>query len=284
MNTTAKLPGDVIFQLGSITEHRRVHNRGILREIAEAIHEYIGSDMLYLASHEGRIAEGASDCAVIGPWEQDQTERFLDLTKWAAEDRVIALQMTDHEPDTMHRRAELIDESLFRDSDLYKEFHEPMSIGDSACSYHVSPEGTTLFLCAGAISSEEPLPSEVIERAETVLPYVFRAYDAAWKPVPEWARDLRPQAMRILQHVIDGLDDEHIAAHTGLTYHSVRAHLKRLFRLAQVRSRLHLTQAYLQGMSSEDLDREVEDINRRREENDAVNGAGENRRETVSSG
>ena len=124
----------------------------------------------------------------------------------------------------------------------------------------------------------------MLDRTRTVLPYVFRAYDAAWKPVPEWARDLRPQASRILQHIIDGLDDEHIAAHTGLTYHSVRAHLKRLFRLAAVRSRLHLTQAYLHGMSSEDLDREVEEINRRREEKENGNGAGENRRETVTSG
>jgi len=274
MATTRRdVPGDIIFHLGKLTQHRRVLNEGVLRDLAGAIHSYIGADMTYIAAHEGPITEGATDCAVIGPWETDQSERFLDLSRWAAEDRVVALQLDDHAPDTFHKRSDLIDEELFRDSALFKEFHAPMSLGDASMAYHESPEGTKMVVAIGAVSTREPLDPEAVERAEAVFPYLTRAFDEAWKPVPGWAHELRPQARRILQHIIDGLDDEHIAAHTGLTYHSVRAHLKRLFRVAQVRSRLHLMQAYLHGVTSEDLDEQVERINRKREK---LNAGGSN--------
>lgn len=61
---------------------------------------------------------------------------------------------------------------------------------------------------------------------------------------PAWAAHLRPPSRAVLSLVLNGLDDQQIAQHTGLTYHAVRGHIKRLFRAAGVRSRLHLMQAF----------------------------------------
>lgn len=56
-------------------------------------------------------------------------------------------------------------------------------------------------------------------------------------------RGLKPLSRGILEQLLEGLDDDQIADRMRLSYHSVRAHLKRLFRDAGVRSRLHLMQA-----------------------------------------
>ena len=257
----------VAHALGKATDHRRVENDGVLKSIADAIHAYIDADMLYLSVHEGEIDEASSACVVIGPWDIDQSRTFLDQSKWSAEDRVIAKQLAQQEQGRLYRRSDLIDEALFRNSRLYKEFHEPMNIGDASIAYRRSPQGPALVLAVGVTPTGTTLDEGVSERVNEVLPAVFATFDQAWKPVPQWARAMKPQAKRILQFVIDGLDDEQIAARTGLTYHSVRAHLKRLFREAQVRSRLHLMQAYLEGKNSETLDREVAELVAHRDAN-----------------
>lgn len=258
---------DTIFRLGSITRHRRVENDGILSGLAEIANQYIGADIVYLSVQEASVSGKATHCVVLGPWEIDQSSTFLDQSRWSAEDRVVALQLETRPADTLHRKGDLIDEALFRDSRLYKEFHKPMNMGDMAAAHHSGEGKPTVVFSISTATDQGLLDEGIIERAEAILPALFRAFDEAWKPVPAWVETLKPQAKRILQHVLDGHDDEQIAAATGLTYHSVRAHLKRLFRVAEVRSRLHLMQAYLAGETSESLDRKVADAVKRRETN-----------------
>lgn len=73
--------------------------------------------------------------------------------------------------------------------------------------------------------------------------FVGDCFGRAWVEPPAWLDEVKPTSRAVLDGVLEGLDDEQIAERSGLTYHSVRAHLKRLFRAAGVRSRLHLMQA-----------------------------------------
>ena len=79
---------------------------------------------------------------------------------------------------------------------------------------------------------------------DAVAPFLADCFAQGWQVEPDWALGLNDAARTVLGLVLTGLDDEQIAGETGLTYHSVRAHLKRLFKQAGVRSRLHLMQAY----------------------------------------
>jgi len=260
---------DAIFRLGRLTQHRRIENDGVLKCMAKTVFDYIGIDMLYLSVHNGRLAENASNCAVLGPWDTDQSNLFLNQSRWSTEDRVLALRLETSLEGELHRRRDLMDEDLFRNSRLFKEFHRPLNLGDHAIAYHRSPQGPAVILVLNTVPADSLIADELCERATRILPALFCAFDHAWKPAPTWTSKLKPQAKRILQHVVNGYDDEQIAAFTGLTYHSVRAHLKRLFKAAEVRSRLHLTQAYFTGQTSESLDRQVEQTKQERESTSA---------------
>jgi len=251
---------ETIFRLGSITRHRRVENEGVLASIAEIAKDFIGADVVFLCLHADRISESASHCAVHGPWDVDHSCSFVDQTKWSSEDRGIEHELENKASDTLYRRSELIEEARFRDSRQYKDFHAPMNLGDMAVAYHTKPGGPSLVFAIMQADADSTIDDEMFARAQKILPIVFKAFDEAWNPVPAWVDSLKPQAKRILQHVLDGHDDEQIAARTGQTYHSVRAHLKRLFRVAEVRSRLHLMQAYLTGKNSDSLDKQISEL------------------------
>ncbi len=271
---------ETIFRLGTITRHRRVENNGILANIAEIANDYIGADITSLCVYPGRISESACSCAVRGPWEVDHSNSFLDQTKWSAEDHVTALQLETRPADTLYRRSELIDQAIFRDTRQYKDFDKPLNLGEHASAYHTrnTPNGgPTIVFSITQADASSAISNEIFARAQQILPSIFQAFDEAWIPVPEWVGTLKPQAKRILQYVLDGHDDEQIVARTGQSYHSVRAHLKRLFRVAQVRSRLHLMQAYLDGETSDSLDQQIAEIVLRRKNNGpANNGAANN--------
>lgn len=79
-------------------------------------------------------------------------------------------------------------------------------------------------------------------RARAIMPYLLDSWKRGWTHEPEWMTNLKPASRVVLELVLQGLDDDQIADISGLTYHSVRAHLKRLFKSAGVRSRLHLMQ------------------------------------------
>lgn len=104
------------------------------------------------------------------------------------------------------------------------------------------PDGIALAIAIASDGSNS-LTRDQLMRASALAPLVANCWSRAWVREPEWLRELSMPSRRVLRLVLEGLDDEQIADQTEMTYHAVRAHLKRIFRNADVRSRLHLMQA-----------------------------------------
>lgn len=235
---------DAVFRLGRASSDSKLCNQSLLREIAEVAARFIGVETSCVVVHETGLMNPACACYAHGPWSAGDNDRFLERFRWSARDRVLAMKLSDRAPNRMYRRAELLDDDTFKESRIYTEFERPMSLGDSAVGFFDGPEGGVLVISIGMIEGHGRLTDEHLLRAHALVPFITDAWAHGWKREPRWVSDLKSNSREVLQLVLEGLDDEQIADETGLTYHSVRAHLKRLFKEAGVRSRLHLMQAY----------------------------------------
>ncbi len=235
---------DAVFRLGRASSDASLCNQSLLREIAEAAARFIGSETACVVVHEQGLLQPATACHAHGPWSAAENDRFLERFRWPARERALAMRLSDRAPNRMYRRADLIDDATFRESRVHTEFERPMSLGESAIGVFEGHEGSVLVLSIGVVEGHGRLTEEHMQRAAAIAPFIADAWGHGWKREPRWVSDLKSNSREVLQLVLEGLDDEQIADETGLTYHSVRAHLKRLFKEAGVRSRLHLMQAY----------------------------------------
>lgn len=235
---------DAVFRLGRASSDTSLCNQSLLREVAEVAASFIGCETVCVVVHEGGLTRPAAACFAYGPWGVGEMDRFLERFRWSASDRLLARKLSDRAPNRMYRRAELVNDGEFHQSRLYTEFERPMSLGDAAIGVFDGPQGDVLVLSFGRLEGNGPLTDEQLQRAHALVPFIADSWAHGWKREPRWVTDLKCNSREVLQLVLEGLDDDQIADETGLTYHSVRAHLKRLFKEAGVRSRLHLMQAY----------------------------------------
>lgn len=240
---------EAVFRLGQISREGCSCNDATLRRIAEIAADMIGMDVTGVAVYENGIRGSATACAVVGPWSDDESGKFLDQSRWELEDRILAMRLIDLEAERMHTREEMIGDAEFRASKLYNEFQRPLGLGDQALGLFRREDGAELLIGINALDHRGPLPRQAVDRANQIAPFVARCWAATWRREPAWMGELKTQSRSVLEHVLEGYDDDQIAQLTGLTYHSVRAHLKRLFREAGVRSRLHLMQVCRRGTS-----------------------------------
>jgi DNA-binding CsgD family transcriptional regulator len=218
-------------------------NHELLRSMAEIAAEVIGIEVTGLGVFEQGIMRPATACHVVGPWSADAAESLVNPSRWSENERVLAMKLTSIEPNRVYRRAELLQAAAAANG-IAVELPTPMLVADEALGLFRRTDGAELLLALASLDSGAALPELALEKARAIAPFLASCWASAWKVEPAWARQLRPSSRSVLDLVISGLDDDQIADRTGLTYHSVRAHLKRLFKDAGVRSRLHLMQEY----------------------------------------
>ncbi|MCA9312616.1 MAG: hypothetical protein KDA21_15485 [Phycisphaerales bacterium] len=234
---------EAIFRFGQISTTPMLRNQLVLRRLVETAAEILEAEVVGAAVYENGIEHAARAACVIGPWTRDESQRFLKQSQWSIEDRVLAVELAARPRGVMYRRSDLIEEEAFTRSRLYQDFQKPMGLGDQALGLFQRADGAELLVGVNAVGPQAELGEQTVERCCAIAPFMAQAWAWAWIREPDWMQNLKPQARRVLDHVLEGFDDDQIAELTGLTYHSVRAHLKRLFREANVRSRLHLMQA-----------------------------------------
>ncbi|HVZ93479.1 MAG TPA: hypothetical protein VG797_03115 [Phycisphaerales bacterium] len=233
---------DAVFRLGEISGSG-ASNTETLRAIVKVGEEATGADIVAIGVFAKGITNQAIAASVIGPWDDDLSRRFLQQTEWSPDERVLAVRLAAQPRDRLYRRSELIDESEFRRSKLFNDFQRPLQMGDQALGVFRRDDGLELLIGLSVVDRRGVMTQEMLTAAKQVAPYMARCWASAWRHEPEWMITLRPATRAVLDHLISGYDDAQIASLTGLSYHGVRAHLKRLFREAGVRSRLHLMQA-----------------------------------------
>lgn len=234
---------DGIFRLGRLSASTSTSNHELLRTMAEIAAEVVGIEVTGLGVFEQGLLRPATACHVVGPWSAETAETLVNPSRWSENERILAMRLTSIEPNRVYLRRELMPESAPPHTAAV-EFPTPMLVADEALGLFRRTDGAELLLALASLDSGAPLPERAIEKARAIAPYLASCWAAGWKVEPAWARQLRPSSRSVLDLVLAGLDDDQIAEKTGLTYHSVRAHLKRLFKDAGVRSRLHLMQEY----------------------------------------
>jgi DNA-binding CsgD family transcriptional regulator len=181
---------------------------------------------------------------VTGPWSEDQSDRFGDWSRCLAEDLTACDGLRAAARNRVHILREVMGEEHYKSSKLVNEFMEPLNITDQALGIYRRADGSELLIAAMALENTGNLTNGKLRNFTAIAPFAARAWATAWRYEPAWVMDLKPTTVRVLESVMDGLDDEQIGDRLGITYHAVRAHMKRLFREAGVRSRLHLMQEY----------------------------------------
>ncbi len=242
---------DAVFELGRLSGDGSICNHELLRRMARIAATYTGIEITGLGVFEHGLGRPATACHIVGPWAEggDEAEGSDQLV---GGDRVLAMRLVNLEPNRVYTRSEVLpDEVGERGIDGLSEAERTAEAVARFCR----SDGAELVLGLRAVTPAGPLPAAALDRAREIGPYIAECWAAGWKSEPVWVGALKPSARRVLQLVLDGLDDDQIADETGLTYHSVRAHLKRLFKEAGVRSRLHLMQAYRTGASVVEADR-----------------------------
>lgn len=235
------------FDLGRLSARPFVVNQDLLREIAWIMSRVVKADIVAAAVCEHGLGDGVSQCQMIGPEAEHEADSCVEASAWDFDDRSVLRELSARQRGLVVRRSDLIDDETFRGTRLFREFHEPRGLGDQALCLFTRADGAELLLSLHNRSESGPIPDGALASLRDLAPVLAGAWAAKWRAEPAWLVALTPQGRTVLEMVLLGLDDEQISQRTGLTYHSVRAHLKRLFRDAGVRSRLHLMQACREG-------------------------------------
>ena len=234
---------DAAYDLGALERLGGVQRGAMFQGIAEVVARATGVEGVGVAAHTGSLLEPAVSVGLVGPWTAAERDSFQAQTQWKPKDRIIARRL-EHQPGPVFRRTEeVVPRNEFLRSRLYTEFQRPRGIGEQASMCLRAPDCSRLFIGIARVGSEFPLSDESIEIAQCLAPFIERCWVSAHRRLPEWVRSLSPRRRRVLELVAEGLDDYQIAREIAVQYHTVRAHLKDLFRAADVRSRLHLIQS-----------------------------------------
>lgn len=235
-----------IYRLGRLGATIHPSRSALLREMAEIVSESVGIDVVGVAVYEDGLLAPATACYVHGPWGETQQRRFLEQSRWSPEERVLATRLAHRTPGRIYTRDELIEPQEFLSTRLYTELQRPLGISDQALARYQAPGGAELLFGICATDHIQRIPQQTIEQTRLIGEFLSRTWIRAWRREPEWMRSLKPTNRKVITLALRGFDDEQIAQELDLSYHAVRAHLKRAFRLAGVRSRLHLMQTLLQ--------------------------------------
>jgi hypothetical protein len=236
---------EAVFRLGQLAFHPGMTNKRLLRRMARTLSRYCDIEVVGVASHESGMEQPASLSHIVGPWSDEQGQGFDDWSRLLVEDANIMAGLRAVRRGRVHRLTDLLEEEGFiKQTRLYSEFLEPMKIVDQAFGVYRRADGCELVVAAMALENTGRFEEEALERFMRLAHYAAKAWAASWRFEPEWVLELKPITQRVLEGVMEGFDDDQIAEKLGITYHAVRAHMKRLFKEAGVRSRLHLMQAY----------------------------------------
>ncbi len=234
---------NAIYQFGEISGGGANSNEDLLTRIASVFKEAIGMPMVGMSVFEKGVTSEAAAIWVEGPWETFDRDHFIKQSAWAKDDRVLAKRLEISPQGVVYCRSELMSDSEFQATRLYNEFQRPLGIGDQLMVRYQRHDGVELVITAARELDSGTVTRSVVSQAEQITQYAAQAWASAWNNEPDWLSRLSPTATRVLELVLEGYDDTQISRMLGLTYHSVRAHLKRMFRHAGVRSRLHLMRA-----------------------------------------
>ena len=238
-----RIIADAAFRLGSLASGHCGRKSKFLRALAETLADATGVEGVGVTYFSNSIFQPAGAVGVVGPWSESEQAAFLEQSRWAPEDRVLASRLVQMPGAAFRRTEEILPLEEFRASRLFNEFQRPRGIGDQATMLLAADDGAHLLVAIGRVDSNRPLTKETMCIAQHLAPLVARSWAGAHRRLPEWARAVSPRRRRVLELVAEGFDDHQIAAEMNVRYHTVRAHLKDLFRVAGVRSRLHLMQA-----------------------------------------
>ena len=221
-----------IFRLGALTEARDLCNRSRLsRACRIAVHATgAGAVAAAVASEvEGEMVVHASCFAVVDTGDVSGSTVTMGSAEWKVEsaDFSQAIAEAPREQIVVGLRREVGGPPV----------PGPMGPGRRLIGCFTGPEGQLAYVLFDGLDDER------VERlSKGLLPAFVDCIHHSWRSEPDWIRELKPAARRVLELVLQGFDDRQVAEQSGMTYHAVRAHLKRLFKVAGVRSRLHLMQ------------------------------------------
>lgn len=232
-----------IFRLGQISADRAITNSSLLKKLADVLVEVLDVGVVVLAVFERGVESSTTASLVKGPWSEDQRDRFLEQTRWQFDERAMAMRLAGLRRGRLYHRPDLIAERDPRDTRVFEELPALKGMADQAVALYRRSDGSELLLAIHALEGAGPFQRTTLAKAGALAPFIAQCWAGSWRQEPIWMKDLRPLSRGILEQLLEGFDDDQIADRTGLSYHSVRAHLKRLFREAGVRSRLHLMQA-----------------------------------------
>lgn len=234
--------GEAVFRLGQISAEQGVTNIDLVRRLADLAAEALGVDVAVLSVFDHGLEQtpcvscvGGAGTGVVG--------RTSSPNGWQIDGRGLAQRLASLTPGRIYSLRDFPGEGERRPSRFYSDFQRPVGVADQAVGVFRRADGATLVVCLQNTEPHGQLSDQQLSRAQALAPFIAQCWAAGWRPEPAWLSDLKPQARMILEQLLRGCDDDQIAQRTGLSYHSVRAHLKRLFRDAGVRSRLHLMQA-----------------------------------------
>jgi len=232
---------DAIFHFGSISGDPTLTNDCLLRRMTTVIAKGAGVEAAAIAVFENGLEQAASLVRSVGHWPDAEADRAGD----------------DHDPDASERSVvslvrqlarerftagEFVGEGQLRCERLYSEFHRPMRLVDHALAVFRRDDGAECVIVLRSAPNADPLGRDTLAVGAVLTTAAAQCWASAWRREPAWMATLSASSRRVLENLLEGCDDDQIAERTGLTYHSVRAHLKRIFRDAGVRSRLHLIQ------------------------------------------
>ena len=233
--------GEAVFRLGQISAEQGVSNVDLVRRLADLTAEALGVDVAVLSVFDRGLADapcvscvGGAGSGVVGRGSANG---------WQIDGRGLTQRLAGLIPGRIYSRRDFPGDGDRRPSRFYSDFQRPVGVADQAVGIFRRADGATLVVCIQNTEPHGQLSDQQLAKAQALAPFIAQCWAAGWRPEPAWLAGLKPQARMILDELLRGCDDDQIAQRTGLSYHSVRAHLKRLFREAGVRSRLHLMQA-----------------------------------------
>lgn len=243
---------DAVFRLGQIGSSARLTNARLLRKIARTLVRHTEVAVGGIAVHEQGVEAPANAVHVCGPWTDEQATQFMAWSSWLdpRADGTGRQGLSEAQRNQVYTTVEFLGESDAEPGTVPTFTDQPqIRLADLAFGIYRRQGGAEAYVGIASVDGGEPISKTAMDRFTRIAPFAAKAWAAGWACEPAWVGELKPNCLAVLSYVLEGLDDDQIAVKTGLSYHSVRAHLKRLFRVADVRSRLHLMQAYRQESS-----------------------------------
>lgn len=237
---------DAIFQLGAISGDPTLTNECLLRRMTQVIARGTGVEAAAIAVFENGIEQAPSQIKSIGHWPDAEADRASDDHDPSAGERAIMALVRQLSRERFST-GEFVGEAAGRCERIYSEFHRSMRLVDHALAVFRRDDGAECVIVVRSAPNAEPLGRDTLTLGAIMATAAAQCWASVWHREPAWMVTLSASSRRVLENLLEGCDDDQIAERTGLTYHSVRAHLKRIFRDAGVRSRLHLIQQCRSG-------------------------------------